>query len=370
MVGIESVLRGNRRRRRAGAAAPAAPPTTGAHEKAARSHFEPRAPTSATSNCAAAISKLEESLSYEPSVGAHLSIADCYEQVDLVAAWRELQQAADLAAIKSDPRASIAHDRAAALEPKLSLLHFVYASSPLSPPDRAGLEVRVDGALVKPLLLRHDTLATTPGTHDILVSLPHKKTWHGQVVARSAGTSAEVDVTVEDETASSPVEPTPMPIAAAASPPRPEVDSSSSGGTQRTAAFVAGGVGIAGLAAGAIFGVVALADLGNLRDACGGCVSRCVAPSGAASVTGTAGQRPHRGHEVSAVAFRRRRPRARRGRRPLRHGARRSPRRDRRLGRPRRGEPLGGRSLRVTGPTSARTRAPKLEVGEVAASSR
>ena len=30
------------------------------------------------------------------------------------------------------------------------------------------------------------------------------------------------------------------------------------GGTQRTAAFVAGGVGIAGLAAGAIFGVVAL----------------------------------------------------------------------------------------------------------------
>jgi hypothetical protein len=284
----------------AGAAAPAAA-DDGAHEKAAASFRAARADIAA-SNCAAAVPKLEESLAYEPSVGAHLSMADCYEQVDLVAAWRELQEAADLAATKSDPRASIAHDRAAALEPKLSMLHFVYASSPLSPPDRAGLEVRVDGALVKPLLLRHDTLATTPGTHDIVVSLPHKKTWHGQVVARSAGTSAEVDVTVEDETASPPVEPTPMPIAATASPPRGAEDSSSSGGTQRTAAFIAGGVGIAGLAAGAIFGVVALADQGNLRDACGGSVSRCVAPSGAASVTGPQDS-ARSAATVSTVAF-------------------------------------------------------------------
>jgi hypothetical protein len=281
----------------AGAAAPAAA-DDGAHEKAAAAFRAARADI-ATSNCAAAVPKLEESLAYEASVGAHLSMADCYEQVDLVAAWRELQEAADLAATKSDPRASIAHDRAAALEPKLSMLHFVYAPSP---PDRAGLEVRVDGALVKPLLLRRDTLATTPGNHDIFVSVPHKKTWHGQVVARSAGTSAEVDVTVEDETASSPVEPAPTPTAATAVPPRPEVDSSSSGGTQRTAAFVAGGVGIAGLAAGAIFGVVALADQGNLRDACGGSVSRCVAPNGAASVTGPQDS-ARTAATVSTVAF-------------------------------------------------------------------
>jgi hypothetical protein len=281
----------------AGAAAPAA--ADDAHEKAAAAFRAARADI-ATSNCAAAVPKLEESLVYEPSVGAHLSMADCYEQVDLVAAWRELQEAADLAATKSDPRASIAHDRAAALEPKLSLLHFVYAPSPL---DRAGLEVRVDGALVKPSLLRHDTLATTPGTHDILVSVPHKKTWHGQVVARSAGTSVEVDVTVEDETASPSVEPAPTPIPAPASPRRPvDVDSSSSGGTQRTAAFVAGGVGIAGLAAGAIFGVVALADQGNLRDACGGSVGRCVAPSGAASVTGPQDS-ARTAATVSTVAF-------------------------------------------------------------------
>jgi hypothetical protein len=280
----------------AGVAAPAAA-DDGAHEKAAAAFRAARADIAA-SNCAAAVPKLEESLAYEPSVGAHLSMADCYEQVDLVAAWRELQEAADLAATKSDPRASIAHDRAAALEPKLSMLHFVYAPTP---PDRAALEVRVDGALVKPLLLRHDTLATTPGTHDILVSVPHKKTWHGQVVARSAGTSAEVDVTVEDEAASPPVEPTPT--AATAPPPRPaEVDSSSSGGTQRTAAFVAGGVGVAGLAAGAIFGVVALADQGNLRDACGGSVSRCLAPNGAASVTGPQDS-ARTAATVSTVAF-------------------------------------------------------------------
>src|SRR6202041_2054177 len=84
----------------------------GAHEKAAAAFRSARADIAA-GNCAAAVPKLEESLADEPSVGGHLSMADCYEQVDLVAAWRELQEAADLAAVKSDPRASIARDRAA-----------------------------------------------------------------------------------------------------------------------------------------------------------------------------------------------------------------------------------------------------------------
>src|ERR1700759_3678360 len=96
------------------------------HQKAAAAFREARAAIAA-GNCAAAVPKLQESVAYEASVGAHLSLADCYEQVDLVAAWRELQEATELAPAKSDPRAVVAHDRAVAIEPKLTMLHFVYA---------------------------------------------------------------------------------------------------------------------------------------------------------------------------------------------------------------------------------------------------
>jgi len=57
------------------------------HEKALETFQAARAAIAA-GDCVSALPKLEESLAYEPSVGAHLSIADCYEQVDLVAGRR------------------------------------------------------------------------------------------------------------------------------------------------------------------------------------------------------------------------------------------------------------------------------------------
>src|SRR5579859_6534516 len=122
----------------AGVAARPAAADEGDHAKAVEAFRAARADIEA-GDCAAAISKLEESLAYEPSVGAHLSIADCYEQVDLVAAWRKLQEAADLADAKNDARVAIARERAAALEPRLSMVHFAYAPAGT---DLSGLEVR------------------------------------------------------------------------------------------------------------------------------------------------------------------------------------------------------------------------------------
>jgi hypothetical protein len=269
------------------AGSPAAADNDADHQKASAAFRAARADITA-GNCAAAISKLEESLSYEPSVGAHLSIADCYEQVDLVAAWRELQEAADLAASKGDERASVARDRALGLEPRLSMLRFVYAPAPADP---SGLEVRVDGNVVRPYLLRRGTLATTPGVHDVEVSTPHKKTWRGHVAAHSAGTSVEVDVALEDESA-------PAPVAAAAPTPEqapttavvtsslataPESPSSWNG--QKTVALVTGGAGLAGLVVGTIFGIEALGHASDLRNACNGDIHHCTAPQDSASVT-------------------------------------------------------------------------------------
>jgi hypothetical protein len=262
-----------------GVAAGRAAADEGDHDKAVEAFRAARADIEA-GDCAAAIPKLEESLAHEPSVGAHLSIADCYEQVDLVAAWRKLQDAADLAEAKSDPRVGIARERAAALEPRLSMVHFAYAPEGT---DLSGLQVRIDGSL-EPLLRRRGSLPTTPGAHDVEVSLPHKKTWRGRVVARS-GTIVEVSVALEDEavvtnaaaavsTASSPDQPGPP---ADEAPPR--------GRAQQTAAFWTGGAGLVGMGAGAVFGIVALSDNAKLRDACGGNVHRCDAPNGSSNVT-------------------------------------------------------------------------------------
>ena len=245
------------------------------HERAVAAFQAARAAIAA-GDCVSAIPKLEESLAYEPSVGAHLSIADCYEQVDLVAAWRKLQEAAELAAARNDPREGIARDRAAALEPRLSMLHFAYAPAGT---DLSGLAVRVDGVL-EPLLRQRASIPTTPGAHDIEVSLPHKKTWRGRIVARSAGTVIEVDVPVEDDVATS--LPPPDTTGILRSPARPP-DESSRGGAQRVAALGVGGAGLAGIGVGAVFGVIALSDNAKLRDACGGDIHRCL--PGAPNVT-------------------------------------------------------------------------------------
>ncbi|HEX3769798.1 MAG TPA: hypothetical protein VHV30_02980 [Polyangiaceae bacterium] len=265
------------------------------HAKAAAAFKEARSDIAA-SNCAAAVPKLQESLAYEPSVGAHLSLADCYEQVDLVATWRELQEAADLATAKNDPRSGIAHDRAVALEPKLTMMHFVYAPPPA---DLTGEEVLVDGAAVKPLLLRHGTLPTTPGTHDVQVTFPRKKPWHGQIVARSAGTSVDVNVALEDEGA-----PAPPPVATAvvAPPPPQPLAPPSSGSGQRTAAYITGGAGIAGIVVGVVFGLVALHDQSDLKSACGGDVLQCQKQPGDPNVTGPQSSAKSAGN-VSTVAF-------------------------------------------------------------------
>jgi hypothetical protein len=246
------------------------------HDKAVATFQAARAAIAA-GDCVSAIPKLEESLAYEPSVGAHLSIADCYEQVDLVAAWRKLQEAAELAAAKSDPRQEIARNRAAALEPRLSMMHFAYEPAGT---DLSGLAVRIDGVL-EPLLRQRASIPTTPGAHDIEVSLPHKKTWRGRIVAGSAGTVVEVDVPVEDD-----IMPNVPPADATAllrSAPRSPDDEGSRGRAQRIAALGVGGAGLAGMGIGAVFGIIALTDNAKLRDACKGDIHQC--PPGAPDVT-------------------------------------------------------------------------------------
>jgi hypothetical protein len=56
----------------------------------------------------------------------------------------------------------------------------------------------------------------------------------------------------------------------------------SHGGGQQTAALWTGGVGLVGILAGAVFGVIALSDSAKLRDACHGDIHAC--PDGSPNV--------------------------------------------------------------------------------------
>jgi hypothetical protein len=258
-------------------------------------------------NCKAAIPKLEFSLANEPSVGAHLSMADCYEELDLLAAWRELKEAANLAAERHDDRLQVARARAAALEPRLATIRL---AAPQSTLERAGLEVRIDGILVRPFLYRDGAVATTPGTHEVEVLAPKKKPWRQRVALAATG-AVELRVTLEDEPAppepaaapapASPEPPAAAPLSApgapapglapATVPPHDAIAPSSpamtgnAGGTQRLIGAVAAGLGLAGVGLGAVSGVVALGRNSDLRRACGGSVQQCRPTPDMSSVT-------------------------------------------------------------------------------------
>lgn len=208
-------------------------------------------------NCDAAIPKLEQSLRYEASVGAHFSMADCYEPRDALRAWNELREAERLAYIKHDERTKAAQDRAAALEPRLAVVRVTVPAAALAEP---GFELRIDDALVD-RYFADGSLAVKPGSHVIAAKAPHKR-WSQQVVAQ-LGTPTSVAVTLENE-------PPPAPIAQPRAEPRRET-----GSVQRSAALVLGGVSLGTLAAGGVFGIVALVKKNDLDSACGGAASTC-----------------------------------------------------------------------------------------------
>jgi hypothetical protein len=262
------------------------------HQRAARAFAAARADIDA-GNCRSAIPKLEESLSYEPSVGAHLSMADCYEQIDLLAAWRELKEAATLATARGDDRATVARDRAAELEPRLATVKLVL---PAEATEAANLEVRLDGNVVKPSVVLGGIIATTRGVHDVEIVVPRKKAWRQRVVIETVGTPVPVIVGPEDQSvARAPIAAGPTAAESGASsdaapsdatPEGPGGERARRGDLQRTVGIAAGGVGVAGIVIGTIAGIVALSKNAQLRDACGGDVSRCTAMPGSPSVAG------------------------------------------------------------------------------------
>lgn len=238
------------------------------HDKAAAAFLEARKYIEA-GNCDAAVTKLRESLAFEPSVGARLNLAECTETTDPLGAWRVLKEAANLAYLNHDDRLSLAETRATALEKRLPTIRVNIPQAVLEAP---GFELRVDGELVDRFHYRAGVLAVKPGKHVVEASAPQRH-W-AEAVATETGGATQVNVQLERDACTVPASNAP------AAAPATVVVSDRPGSARRTLGLAVAGVGVVGVATGVVFGILTLNKRSKIDDLCGGSAASCNAPAG------------------------------------------------------------------------------------------
>ena len=209
--------------------------------------------------------KYEASQRLDPALGTAFNLADCYEHVGKTAsAWAlylEVESGAKSAG--KHAREVAAHERAVALEPRLSRLTILVPQEARI----AGLVVTRDGTSVASGAWG-EALPLDPGAHVVDANAPGKKTWHASVAIAAEGTRVSVTVPVLDDVATSVA-------SATTAAPRASADASpsdalppSEGSAQRTWALVVGGVGVVGVGVGAAFGAISLSKHDDAAKTC------------------------------------------------------------------------------------------------------
>ncbi len=186
--------------------------------------------------------KFEESHRLDPSVGALLNLGRCYEQLGRTAsAWVRYKEAGTLArSFGQTERETVARDLAKTLEPKLSRVR-IEATKRMD-----AMRITRNGEEVGVALLG-DPLPVDPGKLKIEVSAPGYARWTTEI---EIGKEADLKTVLIPEL---------------------KVDQRTGSGASnglRTAAFVVGGVGVAALGAGAVFGGLAVKSRGEADPLC------------------------------------------------------------------------------------------------------
>lgn len=222
-----------------------------------------------------------ESYRLDPGMGTLLNLAVCHEQTGKIAsAWgefRSVEQQARVANPPNEPRAAFAREHADKLQPRLSRLRIVV------PPNArvAGLVVKVDGE-EKSETLWTAGIAVDPGTRIVEATAPKKKPSQTKVKIDDEGVMRDLTL--------APLEDAPVVVAPAAGPSSADLarlDEYASNRARRTAGFVLGGVGIAVLATGAVFGVAAIINNNDAQK----CGPPCTRDSDAANASDRATDR-------------------------------------------------------------------------------
>jgi hypothetical protein len=238
-------------------------------QAAAEALFKQARDLMAAGDYAQACPKLVESERLDPSAGTMLNLASCYEKNgQLASAWVTFKGAATAAQKANEPeRAKLARARVAKLEPRLPTLTITVAPEA----DVPGLVVTRDDEKVG----RAEwgtPIPIDPGAHAVEASAPGHKTWRTQ--ARVDGPSEKASVEVFPlPVESNPPSPTAKAVPAPATPPPPPSSPpsvSANGSTQRVLGAVVAGIGVAGVAVGSVFGLIAKSHESDATPHCSG----------------------------------------------------------------------------------------------------
>lgn len=203
-----------------------------------------------------ACTKLAESNRIERAVGTLISLAQCHEGQNKLAAARQYwQEAGDLADAVQDrlARGAPAREKVAELDKKIGRV--TVKPAPGAP---AGMSVKRDDVVLTSASFG-GALPIDVGRHTFVVSAEglEPKTFDLEI---AAGESK--DLVIETGPA---LPPPPPPVTP---PPSEGSTSPSSSSSMKTAGFIVGGVGILGLGLGTIFGLSAKSNWDDAQSAC------------------------------------------------------------------------------------------------------
>lgn len=190
-----------------------------------------------------------ESLRLDPAVGTALNLAECEERRgQLTSALRAWQQAINLAEANNDERGQVAQQRYDALLPTVPRLTIV-----LAPDSPGGTTVMREEVLLGSATLGRP-LPVDPGRHVITVRAPKRKETRVTIVL-DPGDARTVTVS-------------PGPLLKPDPVRGPVIEVKDDGKSQRTLAYVLGGVGVAGIVAATVSGVMLLDSRKRVDEHC------------------------------------------------------------------------------------------------------
>lgn len=235
----------------------------GGDRAAAEALFEKGRTAMDKGDYATACAAFEESNRLDPAPGTLFNQADCEEKRGhLATAW----QLFDLAISKipeTDERRESVQDRADSLKARLP--HLTITLGPGAPPDS---KVMRDQFEVRPVTFGV-SIPVDPGAHTIIVTAP------GRAESRVAVQLAE------GESKEIAVEPGPAAGATVASTGPAQADTSPKGHfNKRTAGYVIGGIGVAGIGTALVLGAVALGKKSTVNQHCDATTRVCDSPEG------------------------------------------------------------------------------------------
>ena len=243
---------------------PAAPPSAaaepaGGDKGMAEALFRAAKDLQAEGKLTEACAKYAESHRLDPKPGTILNVATCHDLDGRTAtAWAEYAEAATFAArAHQSDREKLARSKVEELGKRLSYVTFRF-------PENKDLVVLLDGKALT-TASAGTRVPIDPGDHDLDARAPGKAPWTTRVRIEPGPVERTVVVPplTDDGTAAGP------PAATPAAGSEAEL-SAHDGGTQRAIGWVALGVGVAAVGAGAFFGIRTLSDKSTVDEHCVG----------------------------------------------------------------------------------------------------